>query len=44
MLNCTEKDLPIEGPLSPELCRIGEQIVDSAALSAKEKRTVKLVG
>jgi len=42
--HCAETGTPIEGPLSPELCRIGQQIVDSAALSAKEKRTVKLVG
>ncbi len=34
---------PIEGPLSPVICRIGQQIVDSAVLSAKEKRTVALV-
>lgn len=34
---------PIEGPLSPTICRIGQQIVDSAALSAKEKRTVRLI-
>ncbi len=32
------------GPLHPEIARIGQQIVDSAVLSAREKRTVKLVG
>ena len=32
------------GPLHPEIARIGQQIVDSAALSAREKRTVKLLG
>jgi len=32
------------GPLHPEIARIGQQIVDSAALSAREKRTVPLVG
>ena len=31
------------GPLHPEIARIGQQIVDSAVLSAREKRTVKLV-
>jgi glucose-fructose oxidoreductase len=31
------------GPLHPEIARIGQQIVDSAALSAREKRTVPLV-
>jgi predicted dehydrogenase len=34
----------IEGPLDPAICRIGQQIVDSAALSARLRRTVKLVG
>ena len=32
-----------EGPLSPKLCRIGQQIVDSAVLSSRMKTTVKLV-
>ncbi len=32
------------GPLHPEIARIGQQIVDSAVLSAREKRTVPLVG
>ena len=31
------------GPLHPEIARIGQQIVDSAVLSAREKRTVKLL-
>ncbi len=34
---------PVEGPLSPAICRIGQQIVDSAVLSARERRTVALV-
>jgi len=34
----------IYAPLSPDICRIGQQIVDSALLSASEKRAVKLVG
>lgn len=34
---------PIYAPLSPEICRIGQQIVDSAILSAQEKRSVKLL-
>lgn len=38
------RDLPMEGPLSPEICRIGQQIVDCAARSAREKRTVPLEG
>jgi glucose-fructose oxidoreductase len=32
----------IRGPLSPELSRIGQQIVDAAALSARQRRTVPL--
>ena len=36
--------MPIAGPLSPAICRIGQQIVDSAVLSAEQKRTVPLVG
>jgi len=43
MVHCIQNGLPIEGPLSPEVSRIGQQIVDSATLSAFEKRTVKLV-
>jgi len=42
-LDCLDKGTPVEGPLSPAMCRIGQQIVDSAMLSAKEKRTVGLV-
>lgn len=36
--------LPIEGPLSPEISRVGQQIIDTALLSAREKRTLPLVG
>jgi glucose-fructose oxidoreductase len=43
VLDCLETGRPIEGPLSPEIARIGQQIVDSAAKSASEKRTVELV-
>ncbi len=42
-IDCLEKNKPLEGPLSPAICRIGQQIVDSAVLSAKERRTVPLV-
>jgi predicted dehydrogenase len=34
----------LHGPLSPDVCRIGQQIVDTAVLSAREKRTVALLG
>jgi glucose-fructose oxidoreductase len=43
-LHCLETGTPLSGPLSPEISRIGQQIVDSAVLSAREKRTVPLVG
>lgn len=43
MLDCIEMNRPIEGPLSPQIARIGQQIVDSAVLSARQKRTVPLV-
>jgi predicted dehydrogenase len=42
-LDCIEKNKPVDGPLSPAMCRIGQQIVDSAVKSAAEKRTVPLV-
>jgi glucose-fructose oxidoreductase len=34
----------VEGPLSPKIARIGQQIVDSAVLSARLKKTVTLLG
>lgn len=42
-VDCLRHDREPEGPLSPRICRIGQQIVDSARLSAREKRTVTLV-
>ena len=43
MIHCLETGAPLTGPLSPETSRIGQRIVDSAILSAREKRTVPLV-
>jgi predicted dehydrogenase len=43
LLHCISTGEKIEGPLSIETSRIGQQIVDSAVLSAREKRTVPLV-
>ncbi|MFK5923230.1 MAG: Gfo/Idh/MocA family oxidoreductase [Verrucomicrobiota bacterium] len=43
-LHCLETNSEIEGPLSVEISRIGQQIVDTAVLSAKEKRIVTLLG
>ena len=37
-----EDGAPITGPLDPELCLVGQRIIDSAVLSAAEKRTVGL--
>jgi glucose-fructose oxidoreductase len=42
-VHCLRTGRPLEGPLSPKIARIGQQIVDSAVLSAKLGRTVKLV-
>ena len=43
MLTRLEQDLPIEGPLSPDVARIGQQIIDSAIRSAEQKQTVSLL-
>lgn len=44
LIHCLETGEPVSGPLSTALSRVGQQIVDSAVLSAREKRTVPLVG
>jgi glucose-fructose oxidoreductase len=43
MLHCLEQDEPLEGPLSPKLSRIGQQIVDTAWHSAQQQRTMPLI-
>ena len=43
VLDCLDQDRPLEGPLSLEISRIGQQIVDTAFHSAQEKRTLKLM-
>jgi len=43
VLDCLANNRPVDGPLSPKIARIGQQIVDSAMKSSKEKRTVPLV-
>jgi glucose-fructose oxidoreductase len=43
VLHCLENQLPIDGPLSPAISRIGQQIVDSAMLSVEKGGTVRLV-
>ncbi|HEV7255782.1 MAG TPA: Gfo/Idh/MocA family oxidoreductase [Mesorhizobium sp.] len=44
VLHCIATGAALEGPLSPRLSRIGQQIVDTAVIAAREKRTVPLVG
>lgn len=41
--HCINEGLPVEGPLSPTIARIGQQIVDSAVRSARLRKTVGLV-
>lgn len=43
MLHLIETGEALSGPLDPRLGRIGQQITDSADLSAREKRTVTLL-
>lgn len=43
VLDRLERGEPIEGPLSPALSRVGQQIVDTAVVSARERRTVPLL-
>ena len=43
VVHCLDTGQEVEGPLSPAICRIGQQIVDSAVLSAQQKRAVPLV-
>lgn len=43
MLARIEDGGPIEGPLDPRLCLIGQRMIDSAVLSSSHKRTVGLV-
>jgi predicted dehydrogenase len=42
-IHCLATGAEVIGPLSPAVCRIGQQIVESAVLSAREKRTIPLV-
>lgn len=43
VIHCLESDAPVEGPLSPEVSRTGQRIVDTALRSAEERRTLALV-
>jgi glucose-fructose oxidoreductase len=43
LVDCLRRDRPPEGPLSPRIARVGQQIVDSAVLSSRTGQTVPLV-
>jgi glucose-fructose oxidoreductase len=43
-VDCLERGRAVEGPLSPEMSRIGQRIVDTACQSAREKRALPLLG
>jgi len=43
VLDCIARESPIGGPLAPALCLTAQRIVDTAALSAHEKRTLELI-
>jgi glucose-fructose oxidoreductase len=42
-VHCLRTGAAVHGPLSPTICRIGQQIVDTAVLSARERRTLPLI-
>lgn len=42
LVHCIETGEAIKGPLDPKLCRIGQQIVDTAYHSAQERRALPL--
>jgi predicted dehydrogenase len=41
-IHCLAKGVPLEGPVSLKISRIGQEIVDAAVRSARSKRTVQL--
>lgn len=42
VLACLAEQKPIEGPLSPAISRVGQQIVDAAMASAASKRAIRM--
>jgi hypothetical protein len=42
LLSCLDKGVPLEGPVSLPISRIGQEIVDAAVRSAERGRTVAL--
>ncbi len=43
VLHCKENSIAVSGPLDPGLCRIAQQIIDTAVLSAQQKKTLELL-
>ena len=43
VLHCLATNLPFDGPLDPTLCRTAQRIVDTAALSASQRRSLALL-
>lgn len=43
VLGCISRGESVQGPLAPELCLTAQRIVDTAALSARRKRTLELL-
>jgi predicted dehydrogenase len=43
VVHCLQNGIKIDGPLGTEYARIGQQIVDTAAASAQQKRTLSLL-
>ena len=43
VLHCLETRKKVDGPLSPKMARIGQQIVDTALLSARLRKTAPLL-
>jgi predicted dehydrogenase len=41
-IHCLANHQPVEGPLNPAVCRVGQRLVDAAMQSAEEKRTIVL--
>jgi predicted dehydrogenase len=42
LVHCLDKGVPLEGPVSLKISRIGQEIVDAAVKSAQTKKAVKL--
>ncbi|AMV19918.1 Gfo/Idh/MocA family protein [Planctomyces sp. SH-PL14] len=42
-VHAVRNKVPFEGPLSPKISRVGQQIVDTAVKSAEKKKTIKLL-